>query len=87
MYSPKIREDLIPRIYTIAKAAGVPMTEWVNRTLELTLERVEGGKEDDWDVIWQPVGVRDAPGIAADPATDAHRHLEAHRPRRSHPGD
>ena len=87
MYSPRIRDDLIPRIYAVAKAAGVPMTAWVNRALEKTLERVEGGREDDWDVIWEPLGVRDAPGIAADPPAAAHSYLEAHRPRRSHPGD
>lgn len=34
MYSPKIREDLIPRIYRAAKAAGVAMTTWVNQLIE-----------------------------------------------------
>ncbi len=43
MYSPKIREDLIPRIYWQAKAAKVPMTTWVNRRLEHAL----AGEEDD----------------------------------------
>lgn len=37
MYSPKIREDLIPRIYRAAKAARVAMTKWVNRVLEEAL--------------------------------------------------
>jgi hypothetical protein len=31
MYSPKIREELIPRIYRAAKAAGVARTTWVNQ--------------------------------------------------------
>ena len=37
MYSPKIQEDLIPRIYQIAKRAKMPMTRWVNQTLEQAL--------------------------------------------------
>jgi len=42
VYSPKIREDLIPRIYRAAKCAGIPMTRWVNRLIETALpEKVE----------------------------------------------
>ncbi len=37
MYSPKIREDLIPRIYQAAKNDRVPMTTWVNQTMEREL--------------------------------------------------
>ncbi|RJR45233.1 MAG: hypothetical protein C4576_12345 [Desulfobacteraceae bacterium] len=37
MYSPKIRDDLIPRIYHVAKGAKVPMTRWVNQILERAL--------------------------------------------------
>jgi len=37
MYSPKIREDLIPRIYRAAKAAGVHMTTWINQLIEENL--------------------------------------------------
>ena len=37
MYSPKIREDLIPRIYREAKRAGLAMTTWVNQALEQAL--------------------------------------------------
>ncbi len=37
MYSPKIREELIPRIYRAAKEAKVPMTAWVNQVLETAL--------------------------------------------------
>ncbi len=37
MYSPKVREDLIPRIYRAAKAVGVPMTRWVNEAVETAL--------------------------------------------------
>lgn len=37
MYSPKIREDLIPRIYRAAKQAGIAMTKWVNQAIEEAL--------------------------------------------------
>jgi hypothetical protein len=37
MYSPKIREDLIPKIYRAAKGAKVAMTKWVNRVIEEAL--------------------------------------------------
>jgi hypothetical protein len=37
MYSPKIREDLIPKIYRAAKSAKVAMTKWVNRVIEEAL--------------------------------------------------
>lgn len=39
MYSPKIDEALIPRIYRAAKAANVPMTTWVNRAVEGVLSQ------------------------------------------------
>ena len=39
MYSPKIREDLIPRIYRVAKTSGTAMTKWVNQALELALSQ------------------------------------------------
>lgn len=34
MYSPKIKNDLIPRIYRVAKARRVRMTTLVNEILE-----------------------------------------------------
>ena len=37
MYSPKIREDLIPKIYRAAKNAKVAMTKWVNQVIEEAL--------------------------------------------------
>lgn len=47
MYSPKIREDLIPRIYRAAKATGVAMTTWVNNLIEERLpEKVEANREE-----------------------------------------
>ncbi len=42
MYSPKIREDLIPKIYQVAKAKKVKMTTLVNQILEKVLN---GGDE------------------------------------------
>jgi hypothetical protein len=43
MYSPKVREDLIPRIYQIARKSRIPMTVWVNQVIERAL--MENGKE------------------------------------------
>lgn len=37
MYSPKIREDLVPRIYRAAKSAKVAMTKWVDQAIEKAL--------------------------------------------------
>ncbi len=37
MYSPRIREALIPRLYRAARATGIPMTAWVNRAIEEAL--------------------------------------------------
>lgn len=34
MYSPKIREDLIPYLYKMARHCGMPMTRLVNQCLE-----------------------------------------------------
>ncbi len=44
MYSPKIREDLIPEIYRAAKQAGIAMTVWVNQAIEKALR--ENGKNE-----------------------------------------
>jgi len=45
MYSPKIREDLIPRIYRVAKDAGLAMTTWVNQVVERALPEKDEGQE------------------------------------------
>jgi len=37
MYSPRIREELIPQIYRSARQAGVAMTTWVNHAVEQAL--------------------------------------------------
>lgn len=41
MYSPKISEDLIPRIYRLAKVKGTRMTTLVNIILEEALNKLE----------------------------------------------
>ena len=41
MYSPKIKEELIPRIYRLAKKKNMKMTVWVNRVLEKGLDEEE----------------------------------------------
>ena len=38
IYSPKIKEDLIPKLYRIAKKKGVPMTELVDGIIREALE-------------------------------------------------
>ena len=47
MYSHKIREDLIPRIYRAAKAAGVHMTTWINQLIEEELPAPVEINEDE----------------------------------------
>ena len=37
MYSPKIKEDLVTKLYQKAKVEGVPMTELVNQIITDTL--------------------------------------------------
>ncbi len=49
MYSPRIRDDLIPCIYLAAKEAGVHMTTWVNQVVERALgneRRTADGSEN-----------------------------------------
>ena len=43
MYSPKIREDLIPKIYQVARAKRIRMTILVNQILENALNGKEAG--------------------------------------------
>jgi len=46
MYSPKIREDLVPRIYRAAKKSGVKMTVWVNAAVELVLNKADEAENE-----------------------------------------
>ena len=47
MYSPKIEEDLIPRLYRLALAKKVPMTKLVNRILKAYLDQTENDREEN----------------------------------------
>ena len=48
MYSPRIRDDLIPQIYQTARKAGLAMTTWVNQVVERALS--ENGKEKGQEI-------------------------------------
>ena len=41
MYSPRISEELIPKIYRVAKAKGIPMTRVVGEILDDALSKIE----------------------------------------------
>jgi hypothetical protein len=45
VYQPKIRDELIHRLYRLAKALNMPMTRLVNHILEHGIVRVEQGAE------------------------------------------
>jgi hypothetical protein len=47
VYSPRIREELVPFIYRAAKESKIPMTVWVNAALAKALGlHVPPGKGD-----------------------------------------
>ena len=48
MYKPKIRDDLIPRLYRLAKARRIPMTRLVSELLEEALGQLE------WETAHDP---------------------------------
>lgn len=39
MYSPRISEDLIPKLYQKAKAKNLPMTKLVNQIISKSLNK------------------------------------------------
>ena len=41
MYQPKIRDDLISRLYHLAKARRIPMTRLINQLLDARLPELE----------------------------------------------
>lgn len=41
MYSPKISEDLVPKLYRLAKAKGIRMTTLVNELLQEAISKLE----------------------------------------------
>lgn len=38
MHSPKVKEDLIPKLYRKAKAEGMPMTKLVDKIIRKSLD-------------------------------------------------
>jgi hypothetical protein len=60
MYSPKIDESLIPRIYLAAKSANIPMTIWVNRAVEDALPKTDGASQSLTVVDGSKTGESDA---------------------------
>ena len=46
MYSPKIKDELIPKIYRMAKAKGMSMTALVNEILKRALKRMEAKRDE-----------------------------------------
>ena|SRR5437660_8917673 len=51
MYSPKISEELIPRIYRAAKEEKIPMTRWVNEAVARALPGSPQEKTDNVESI------------------------------------
>lgn len=47
MYSPKIKEELIPEIYRIARTKGIRMTTLVNEIIEKTLSEINNNPSDE----------------------------------------
>lgn len=69
MYSPKIREDLIPRIYRAAKEADLPMTAWVNRAVEKALPQAAAEQTKPTErmiVMNSRLEVKETSGMTAD---------------------
>ena len=73
VYSPRIREALIPRVYRAAKESGIPMTAWVNRAIEEALHEQERGTESqvaDGDATAKPSRKELNDGTGRIPQTD-----------------
>ena len=50
MYSPKIKEELIPVLYQLAREMKIPMTRLVNSLIEKSLEAIERSKDHEHNV-------------------------------------
>jgi hypothetical protein len=50
VYQPKIRDELIPRLYRQAKALNIPMTHLINHIVEHGITRIEQGAENVSDL-------------------------------------
>jgi hypothetical protein len=51
MYSPKIDEELIPRLYRLRKLKKIPMTRLVNGILENALLELEKEEEQKGNIL------------------------------------
>jgi len=47
MYSPKIRDELIPKIYETARARGIRMTTLVNEIIEKALGEINNNPSNE----------------------------------------
>lgn len=47
MYSPKIKDELIPKIYETAKVRGIRMTTLVNEIIEKALDEMNNNPSDE----------------------------------------
>ena len=54
MYSPKIDEDLIPRIYRLGKLKRIPMTRLVNEILQRELSEMEEKERANGNSLLNP---------------------------------
>lgn len=54
MYSPKISEDLIPRIYRLGKLKKMPMTRLVNEILQKSLSEMEEEERRNGNPLLNP---------------------------------
>ncbi len=54
MYSPKIDEDLIPRIYRLGKLKKMPMTRLVNEILQRRLSEMEEKEGGNGNSVLNP---------------------------------
>ncbi len=54
MYSPKIDEDLIPRIYRLGKLKKMPMTRLVNEILQRRLSEMEEEEGGNGNPVFNP---------------------------------
>ncbi len=54
MYSPKIDEELIPRIYRLGKLKKMPMTRLVNEILQRRLSEMEEKEGGNGNPVLNP---------------------------------
>jgi len=50
MYSPKIKEELIPVLYRLAREMKIPMTRLVSSLIENAIEEIERSKCHEHDL-------------------------------------